>query len=104
MNKFLEKFEDFDCKVLEFKTVVIMKGNFGRKRRLSALVVTGNKKGLAGFAMGKALEGRIALRKARNRSGQKLMHIRLYNDHTGRSILIKYLRLIILKTFSTYFF
>lgn len=60
-----------------------MKGNFGRKRRLSALVVTGNKRGLAGFAMGKALEAKIALRKAKNRSGQKLTHIKLFNNHTG---------------------
>ncbi|KAL1512648.1 hypothetical protein ABEB36_002207 [Hypothenemus hampei] len=77
-----ETFDDFDTRVLEFKTIVIMKGNFGRKRRMSALVVTGNKKGLAGFAMGKALEGKIALRKAKNRSVQKLMHIKMFNNHT----------------------
>ncbi|XP_066139934.1 small ribosomal subunit protein uS5m [Euwallacea fornicatus] len=77
-----EDFKGFDCRVLEFKNIVIMKGNFGRKRRLSALVVTGNKQGLAGFAMGKALEGRAALRKAKNRSIQKLMHIKLFNNHT----------------------
>ncbi|KAJ8977473.1 hypothetical protein NQ317_001755 [Molorchus minor] len=59
-----------------------MKGNFGRKRRQSALVVTGNKNGLAGFAMGKGLEARTALRKAKNRSAQKLMHIKLFRNHT----------------------
>lgn len=40
-------FEGFDTKVLELKTVFIMKGNMGRKRRLSSFVVTGNGKGLA---------------------------------------------------------
>ncbi|ENN80051.1 hypothetical protein HUJ04_004571 [Dendroctonus ponderosae] len=77
-----ETFTDFDTRVLALKTIVIMKGNFGRKRRLSAFVVTGNKQGLGGFAMGKALEGRVALRKAKNRSAQKLMHIRLFENHT----------------------
>lgn len=77
-----ETFDGFDTKVLELKTVFNMKGNFGRKRRMSCLVVTGNKNGLAGFAMGKAQEARTALRKAKNRSGQKLMHIRLFRDHT----------------------
>nr|CAH7748380.1 unnamed protein product [Callosobruchus chinensis] len=77
-----EKFEGFDTIVLELRTVFNMKGNFGRKRRIKALVVTGNKNGLAGFAMGRGLEGRIALRKAKNRSGQKLMHIQLFRNHT----------------------
>lgn len=72
--------------MLELKQVFNMKGNFGRKRQISALVVTGNKKGLAGFAMGKGQEPKTALRKAKNRSGQKLMHIKLDNSdnsHTG---------------------
>lgn len=60
-----------------------MKGNFGRKRRMSAVTVTGNANGLAGFAMGKGLDSRIALRKARNRAGQKLMHIKIFRNHTG---------------------
>ncbi|XP_050300235.1 28S ribosomal protein S5, mitochondrial [Anthonomus grandis grandis] len=77
-----DNFEGFDSRVIELRNITIMKGNFGRKRRMSALVVTGNKNGLGGFAMGKALEGKNALRKAKNRSGQKLMHIRRYNDHT----------------------
>lgn len=62
-----------------------MKGNFGRKRRLSVFVVTGNSNGLAGFALGKGLESRTALRKAKNRAGQKLMHIKIFKKHTGIS-------------------
>ncbi|CAH1961515.1 unnamed protein product [Acanthoscelides obtectus] len=77
-----EKFAGFDSVVLELKTVYNMKGNFGRKRRIKAVVVTGNKKGLVGFAMGRGLEARTALRKAKNRSGQKLMHIKLFRNHT----------------------
>ncbi|XP_022257545.1 putative 28S ribosomal protein S5, mitochondrial [Limulus polyphemus] len=47
------------------KTVFNMKANFGRTRRMSALCVTGNKNGLAGFALGKSPEGRAAMRKVR---------------------------------------
>lgn len=59
-----------------------MKGNFGRKRRVSATVVTGNQNGVAGFANGKGQEPKTALRKAKNRSGQKLMHIKIFRNHT----------------------
>merc|ERR1712071_555171 len=62
-----DKFEGFDTKVLEFKTVSNMSGNLGRTRSASAFVITGNKNGLAGFALAKANMGQTALRKARNR-------------------------------------
>lgn len=77
-----DSFEGFDTKVIEFKQVFNMKGNLGRKRRLSAFVVTGNKNGLAGFASAKAVDGRAVLRKAKNRAAQKLMHIELCDGHT----------------------
>ncbi|KAJ8925301.1 hypothetical protein NQ315_009131 [Exocentrus adspersus] len=77
-----DTFDGFDTKVLELKTVFNMKGNFGRKRQLSVLVVTGNQNGLAGFAMGKAQDARTAMRKAKNRAGQKLVDIKLFRNHT----------------------
>ncbi|XP_044264182.1 28S ribosomal protein S5, mitochondrial [Tribolium madens] len=77
-----DNFEGFDTKVLELKTVFNMKGNFGRKRRVSATVVTGNKNGLVGFANGKGIEPRTAMRKAKNRSAQKLVHIKIFRNHT----------------------
>lgn len=77
-----DNFEGIDTKVLEFKQVMNMKGNLGRKRRLSSFVVTGNKNGLAGFATAKAVDGRACLRKAKNRAAQKLMHIELCDGHT----------------------
>nr|XP_036226599.1 28S ribosomal protein S5, mitochondrial isoform X2 [Bactrocera oleae] len=66
-----EMFENFDTRVLENKIVFIMKGNMGRKRRYSVLSITGNKEGLAGFAVAKAPEVRTALRKSKNRAAQK---------------------------------
>ncbi|XP_054277920.1 28S ribosomal protein S5, mitochondrial-like [Macrosteles quadrilineatus] len=77
-----DKFEGFNSVVVEYKQVFHMTGNLGRKRQVSAFVVTGNGEGLAGFARGKAVEGRVALVTAKNRAGQKLMYIERYNDHT----------------------
>lgn len=77
-----DMFEGFDSKVLELKTIYNMKGNFGRTRRISALTITGNQNGLAGFAIAKSPEVKAALRKSKNRAGQKLMHINIFNGHT----------------------
>lgn len=77
-------FEGFDSRILEFKLVFTMKGNLGRKRRQSAFVVVGNGNGLAGFASAKAVDGKNALRKAKNRAAQKLMHIKI---HDGRTVM-----------------
>ncbi|CAG0894284.1 unnamed protein product [Darwinula stevensoni] len=75
-------FEGFDTKVIECKTVVNMTGNMGRRARFSVFVVTGNQKGLAGFAVGKAPNLMAAVRKAKNRAGQKLMFLDLFEGHT----------------------
>jgi len=77
-----EDFNFFDTFVLENKIVFIMKGNMGRKRRYSVLSVTGNKNGLAGFALAKGPEVRTALRKSKNWAGQKLISINLYENRT----------------------
>lgn len=76
-----DKFEGFDTRVLELKTVFNMKGNLGRKRRLAGFVVTGNYNGLAGFASAKAVDSKSVLRKAKNRSAQKLMYIERDGNH-----------------------
>lgn len=77
-----DTFDGFDTRVLENKIVFIMKGNMGRKRRFSVMSVTGNGNGLAGFATAKASEARTALRKSKNRAGQKLMRIELCDNRT----------------------
>lgn len=77
-----EMFGNFDTRVLENKIVFIMKGNMGRKRRYSVFSITGNKQGLAGFAVAKAPEVRTALRKSKNRAAQKAIKIELCDQHT----------------------
>lgn len=64
-----------------------MKKNGGRYRTVSTLVVTGNGQGLAGFALGKSVEGKASMRNAKNRAGQKLIYVQRYKDHTGECIL-----------------
>ncbi|KAK9502570.1 hypothetical protein O3M35_011321 [Rhynocoris fuscipes] len=77
-----ENFDGFDTKVLEMKSVFNMTGNMGRKKSISVFVVTGNGAGLAGFGLGKAQEGKAAIKSAKNRAGQRLMYIERFNDHT----------------------
>uniref|UniRef100_A0A7G3ARN3 Small ribosomal subunit protein uS5m n=1 Tax=Lutzomyia longipalpis TaxID=7200 RepID=A0A7G3ARN3_LUTLO len=77
-----QTFEGFDTRVLELKTVFIMKRNIGRRRRLSVMAVTGNGNGVGGFSVAKAIDTKTALRKVKNRAGQKLMHVELCNGHT----------------------
>jgi len=77
-----DAFEDFDTKVLETKTVCTMSGIFGRVRRLSMFVITGNGNGLAGFALAKGNGMKSVMRKVKARAAQKLIYIERYNDHT----------------------
>ncbi|XP_073484159.1 small ribosomal subunit protein uS5m [Aquarana catesbeiana] len=77
-----ETYEDFDCKVIELKSVFNMTAKDGRRRSMSALVVVGNGNGAAGFAIGKATDRMIALRKAKNRAVHYLHYIERYNNHT----------------------
>ncbi|XP_041351876.1 28S ribosomal protein S5, mitochondrial-like isoform X2 [Gigantopelta aegis] len=77
-----DSFEGFDTRVLELKLVANMTGNFGRKQRFSAFVVTGNKQGLAGYALAKAPNIQAALRKAKNVAAQHLQYVELYKNHT----------------------
>ncbi|BFZ11684.1 hypothetical protein BsWGS_14723 [Bradybaena similaris] len=75
-------FEGFDTRVLQYKMVSHMTGNLGRKMSISTLVVTGNGKGLAGYAVASAPQGKTALRKAKNKAAQRLQYFERYNDHT----------------------
>ena len=96
-----ETFDGFDTKILEHKTVDHMTGNLGRKRSYSTFVITGNKEGLCGIALGRSPEARAALRLAKNRAGMKLMEIPRYNDHTGsaNSVILFFLNYIVLSLF-----
>lgn len=75
-------FDAFDSRCVEMKIVNTMKGNLGRYRRQSCYAVTGNGNGVAGFGLGKAIEAAAAIRKAKNRAGQKLIYIDLCDGHT----------------------
>ncbi|XP_075452492.1 small ribosomal subunit protein uS5m isoform X2 [Ascaphus truei] len=77
-----ETYEDFDCRVIEVKNVFNMTAKEGRKKSVSALVAVGNGNGLAGFAVGKASDRMVALRKAKNRAIHYLHYIERHNNHT----------------------
>lgn len=60
-----------------------MTGNLGRVRTFSCFVITGNKNGFGGIALGKASDSATAMRNAKNSAGKKLFYINRYQDHTG---------------------
>uniref|UniRef100_A0ACB8G9Z6 28S ribosomal protein S5, mitochondrial n=1 Tax=Sphaerodactylus townsendi TaxID=933632 RepID=A0ACB8G9Z6_9SAUR len=66
----------------QVKNVFTMTAKEGRKKTVSALVAVGNGKGAAGFAVGKAADRMVALRKAKNRAIRYLHYVERYEDHT----------------------
>lgn len=47
-------------------------------------VVTGNKNGLAGFALAKAATFQTAMHKSKNKAAQNLLYFDLCDGHTGK--------------------
>ncbi|CAB02879.2 Small ribosomal subunit protein uS5m [Caenorhabditis elegans] len=78
-------FDDFETYCLEVKRTSNMTNVFGRVHTMSALVVTGNGRGLAGYAVGKAPIHRTttAIINGMGMASRKLFHVEL---HEGRTI------------------
>ncbi|XP_044516720.1 28S ribosomal protein S5, mitochondrial [Gracilinanus agilis] len=77
-----ETYEDFDTRIIEVRSVFNMTAKEGRKKSVRVLVVAGNGKGAAGFAVGKAPDRANAFRKAKNKAIHYLHYIERYEDHT----------------------
>lgn len=75
-------FDDFDSTVLMLRPLQIMTGIYGRTKRMQALVVTGNKNGLAGFAVCVGNDPRAVVRHARNQAAQSLVYAPRGDNHT----------------------
>lgn len=73
---------EFDSRCIEMKLVVVMRGNLGRRRTHSSFVATGNENGVIGIGMGKSADPKSAMRKAKKRAAQKLMHVELCEGRT----------------------
>jgi len=69
-----ENADDFDSIVIEVKKVSVTRAS-GKRKRTSAIVVVGNKKGSIGWAIGKATFASAAIRKARNKAVNYLHYI-----------------------------
>ncbi|KPP72253.1 28S ribosomal protein S5, mitochondrial-like [Scleropages formosus] len=67
---------------MPMKSVFNMTAKEGRKKSVSCLVAVGNGKGAAGFALGKATDRLVAMRKAKNRAVHYLQYIERHNNHT----------------------
>ncbi|XP_043792719.1 28S ribosomal protein S5, mitochondrial isoform X1 [Apis laboriosa] len=75
-------FEGFESWILYSKYFSVMTSNMGRTKRCRVLVITGNKKGLAGFIMLNGNEFKSTINAAKNKAAQRLIYIERYNDHT----------------------
>lgn len=75
-------FEGFDSTVLMLRPIHTMTGMYGRTKKMQALVVTGNKNGLAGFATSKGSDAKAVVRHARNIAAQQLVYIPRGDDRT----------------------
>uniref|UniRef100_A0A1I8FVL6 Small ribosomal subunit protein uS5m n=3 Tax=Macrostomum lignano TaxID=282301 RepID=A0A1I8FVL6_9PLAT len=65
-------FDGFESRIVEFRMVSHMTATFGRYPSFSVMVVTGNRRGLGGYAVSKSPNRQAALRKANSRAGQRL--------------------------------
>ncbi|CAD1468165.1 unnamed protein product, partial [Heterotrigona itama] len=77
-----DTFDGFESWILYAKPITVMTSTMGRSKRVRSMVVTGNRKGLAGFAVVTGREFKPALNLAKNRAGLRLMYIERYNEHT----------------------
>ncbi|KIH54847.1 ribosomal protein S5 domain protein [Ancylostoma duodenale] len=77
-------FEDFQTYCLQVKRTSNMTGVFGRVHTMAALVITGNGKGLAGYAVGKAPLHRTttAIVNGMNMAARKLFFVDLLEGRT----------------------
>ncbi|GMT09520.1 hypothetical protein PFISCL1PPCAC_817, partial [Pristionchus fissidentatus] len=77
-------FDDFETYCLEVKRTSNMTRVFGRVHTMSTLVFTGNGKGLAGYAVGKAPLHRTstAIVNAMKTASRKLFYVQLHEDRT----------------------
>lgn len=77
-------FDDFETYCLEVKRTANMTKIFGRVHTMSALVVTGNGRGLAGYAVGKAPIHRThnAIVNAMRMASRKLFYVELLEGRT----------------------
>lgn len=79
-----ESFKGFETWILYCNHTSIMTSNMGRTKRCRLLVITGNRKGLAGFVMLSGSEFKSTVNAAKVKAGQRLIYVERHNDHTGR--------------------
>ncbi|CAF1118672.1 unnamed protein product [Rotaria sordida] len=75
-------FEDFDSRLVEFKTLQRTIGKIGRKKFTSAFVAVGNGKGLVGYGKALTQDAQHSLRKAKLTASRQLLYIPICDGHT----------------------
>ncbi|CAF1608648.1 unnamed protein product [Rotaria sp. Silwood1] len=75
-------FEDFDSRLVEFKTLQRTIGKIGRKKFTSAFVAVGNGKGLVGYGKALTQDAQHSLQKAKLTASKQLLYIPICDGHT----------------------
>lgn len=78
------KLSGFTATILEIKMVSTMTATKGRTPSFSALVVVGNEKGVAGYALGKSPRMAVAINRAILRACHKLEYFNFFQDRTRK--------------------
>ena len=87
----MEKYnrEEFEEVIVDIGRVTkVVKG--GRRFRLTALVVVGNRNGLVGFGYGKAKEVPDAMRKAIDDAFKNIIHVKIKGTTIPHDVEVKY--------------
>ncbi|CAF4541283.1 unnamed protein product [Rotaria socialis] len=75
-------FENFDSRLVEFKTLQRTIGKIGRKKFTSAFVAVGNGKGLVGYGKALTQDAQHSLQKAKLTASRQLLYIPICDGHT----------------------
>ncbi|CAF3853787.1 unnamed protein product [Adineta steineri] len=75
-------FENFDSRLVEFKTLQRTIGKIGRKKFVSAFVAVGNGQGLIGYGKALTQDAQQSLLKAKTMAARQLLYVPICDGHT----------------------
>ncbi|CAF0879935.1 unnamed protein product [Adineta ricciae] len=75
-------FENFDSRLIEFKTLQRTIGKIGRKKYTSAFVAVGNGQGLVGYGKALTQDAQQCLQKAKTVAARQLLYVPICDGHT----------------------
>lgn len=75
-------FDDFDTRIIMYKSMLMHKSILGKKKTVSCFAITGNHNGIVGYGTGKGPMAGGAIKLAKAHASQRLLHIERYEERT----------------------